>query len=255
MHVEKHGAGPAVVLIHGLGAHSFSWRDTAAALSGRFTTYAVDLLGFGKSAAPPGFACTAKAQADAVADFMRTQGLTNPIIVGHSMGGAVCLYLAAQAGTGKVPTLSKMVLAAPVTKPPSLPFAAGSVGAPSAVMELPGRLVAKMVLEQAYADASRITPAQIDGYAKGLSSPAQKQALTAHAANLAKISFSPAELGKIKTETLVVWGEDDTFLPIENGEALQKGLPNASLERIADCGHIPHEEHAGKTNRLIAAFL
>src|SRR4051812_33694936 len=99
---KKNGSGAAVVLIHGLGASLFSWRDTVEALSPRFTTYAVDLLGFGESPAPAGFACTAEAQAQEVAKFMTAQGLSNPIIIGHSMGGSVCLYLAQRAGQSGV---------------------------------------------------------------------------------------------------------------------------------------------------------
>ena len=51
MYFQKQGSGPPVVLIHGLGASCFSWRDTVKALEGRHTTYAVDLLGFGQSLA------------------------------------------------------------------------------------------------------------------------------------------------------------------------------------------------------------
>lgn len=255
MHFEKTGAGPAVVLVHGLGASSFSWRDTAAKLSARFTTYAVDLLGFGQSAAPAGFAYTAKAQADAVAALMQAQGVSNPIIIGHSMGGAVCLYLSAQAGQGKMPTLSKMVLIAAVTRPRSSALGGGSGGA-AAITELPGPIIARQVLEQAYADPSRITPAQVGGYAKGLSSPGQKQALVKHSANLAQISFSATELGAIKTETLIIWGEKDNFLPLRDGADLQHALPKAlPLKEVKDCGHIPHEEHAAETNGLIETFL
>jgi pimeloyl-ACP methyl ester carboxylesterase len=47
MFSEKRGSGPPVVLVHGLGAYSFSWRYMVAALSEHYTTYAVDLLGFG----------------------------------------------------------------------------------------------------------------------------------------------------------------------------------------------------------------
>jgi pimeloyl-ACP methyl ester carboxylesterase len=260
MHFEKRGSsGPAVVLIHGLGAYSFSWRETAAALSEHYVTYAVDLLGFGQSTAPAGFAYTAKAQAEAVAAFMNTQALSDPIIIGHSMGGAVCLYLAAQAGRGSVPGLSKMVLIAPVTSPPSSPSAVGNAGALSAAMELPGfaAILAKQVLEQAYADASLITSAQIDGYAKGLSSRDQLQAFFKHSSNLGQISFSPSELSRIKIKTRIIWGEDDKFLPIKNGDDLERALlPNASpLQRIKNCGHIPQEERPAETNDLIEKFL
>ncbi len=253
MHFEKKGSGPAVVLIHGLGAYSFSWRDTAAALSRRFTTYAVDLPGCGKTAAPAGYAYTAEAQATAVAEFIKAQALSNPIIIGHSMGGAVCLYVAKQAGQGGVPNLSKMVLVAPVTTPTS----AGG-GALAGAMELPAPVLAELVLKQAYGKANTrpVTTAQIAGYAKGLSSRDQKEAFVAYTKNLAKISFSPTELGAIKTKTLLIWGDTDNFVKMEKGENL-KALPNASWppELVKNCGHIPQEQWPAETNRLIEAFL
>jgi pimeloyl-ACP methyl ester carboxylesterase len=249
MHFDKQGSGPAVVLIHGLGAYSFSWRDTVAALSGHFTTYAVDLLGFGGSATPPK-SYTAEAQADAVRDFIKAQGLSNPVIIGHSMGGAVCLYLATQAGA---PSLKKMVLLAPVTSPPK-PSAGGTSTAPSAGMDLPTALVTH-ALEEAYAVRTRITASQIAGYAKGLSSSSQQEAFFMHTSKLGEVSFSASKLAGIKIKTLIIWGEDDKVLCIKRGKELERALPDAKLEQIKSCGHIPHEEQPKETNDLIANFL
>jgi pimeloyl-ACP methyl ester carboxylesterase len=260
MYFDKKGSGPAVVLIHGLGAYSFSWRETAAALSKRFTTYAVDLLGFGQSAAPAGFAYTAQAQAEAVTAFMKTQGLSSPIIIGHSMGGGVCLYLARQAGLGGAPKPSKMVLVDPVASPPAPPPAGGKLAQLVAAIAVPGvtppdgPALAKAVLEWAYAPASPVTSEQIDGYAKGLSTPDQRLAFRNHLFNLGQIAFSDAELGGIDVETLVIWGKDDRVLPITRGEHLRGVLPKASLKPI-DCGHIPHEERPMETNNFIESFL
>jgi pimeloyl-ACP methyl ester carboxylesterase len=119
MHFEKQGSGPPVVLVHGLGAYSFSWRDMIASLKENYTTYALDLLGFGQSPAPQDFPDTMVAQADAVCDFMRMQNLDNPILIGHSMGGGVSLRVAEKAGQNGQPSLKKLILIAPVAYPPS----------------------------------------------------------------------------------------------------------------------------------------
>ena len=263
MFCDKRGSGPAVVLIHGLGAYSYSWRNTVAALSA-YTTYAVDLLGFGQSAAPAGFAYTAKAQAEAVAAFMKDQGLSSPVIIGHSMGGGVCLNLAELAGKDGVPSLSKMILVAPAASPPRYPFGAGKMTTLAAAVELPdfdahaqkvGRDLVTTILHGAYKDRSRVTPAQIDGYAKGLSKRDQIQAFLRHLANLNEISFSPSQLSGIKIKTLIIWGKDDGFLEPARADKLKGKLPDASLEWIDDCGHIPQEERPEKTNDAIVKFL
>jgi pimeloyl-ACP methyl ester carboxylesterase len=257
MHFEKNGSGPPVVLIHGLGAYSFSWRATVAALSGSFTTYAVDLLGFGKSPAPAAY--TAEAQAEAVAAFIKAQGLSNPSIVGHSMGGSVCLYLAAQPAKAGALSIGKMVLIDAVA--PELPAAMRTILAKvSAVPALPdlspsalAKIKAKTILESA--QIAPVTQEQIDGYAMGLSTPGQARALKEHAQTLSAVSFSKPALGAIKTKTRVIWGKDDPWLPLTQGNTLKAWLGNADLKEIANCGHIPHEEKPAETNKHIADFL
>jgi pimeloyl-ACP methyl ester carboxylesterase len=223
--VKQGLSGPTIILIHGLGASSFSWRETATVLSSRFITFAVDLLGFGKSSAPSLFAFTAKAQADAVATFVGANSLPPPLIlIGHSMGGAVCLYLAQKPIAA---SLSKMVLIAPVASPPTSAGASG-LAALSASAQAPSfdRFLAEQVLRVAYAKPARITPQQINGYADGLSSATQKEAFFKHSASLGEISFAPTEFSRISVKTFIVWGKDDKFLeqPPRGGQRFAPGL-------------------------------
>ena len=218
-------------------------------------TFAVDLLGFGKSSAPSPFAFTAQAQADAVAAFIEANSLPPPfILIGHSMGGAVCLYLA-QKPIGA--SLSKMVLIAPVASPPTSTGASG-LAALSASAQAAGfdRFLADQVLRAAYAKPARITSQQINGYADGLSSATQKEAFFKHSASLREISFTPTEFSRISVKTFIVWGKDDKFLEQPpRGDDLRAALPNAELTLIDDCGHIPHEEMPIPTHDAIVDFL
>jgi pimeloyl-ACP methyl ester carboxylesterase len=256
MHFEKSGSGKPVILIHGLGASSFSWRGTVAALSTKYTTYNVDLLGFGNSLAPTGFAYTAQAQADAVADFMAAQKRSDPLfdspsIIGHSMGGGVCLDLADRAARGVIPRLGQMVLVSSVAF--GAPSSMGqALGALAALMS--GRELAEQVLKRAC--VSPPSKPQIDGYAKGMSLPSQIHAFVEHSKTLSQISFSPATLGGITTETLVIWGRQDPFLGFDQGEKLVKSLGNAKpIVEMGSCGHIPQEEKVKETNEAIKKFL
>jgi 2-hydroxy-6-oxonona-2,4-dienedioate hydrolase len=64
-----------------------------------------------------------------------------------------------------------------------------------------------------------------------------------------------ARLGEISAETLVVWGRDDRFVPMDIGLRLIRGIPNAQLHVFNQCGHWAQYEHADRFNRMVLDFL
>jgi pimeloyl-ACP methyl ester carboxylesterase len=94
-YVDTKGTGPAIVMIHGLGGTL--WNYTYALvdkLSGEFRVVAVDRPGSGYSARADDASARLAAQADTLAKFMRALGLKQPLLVGHSLGGALSLAIA-----------------------------------------------------------------------------------------------------------------------------------------------------------------
>jgi pimeloyl-ACP methyl ester carboxylesterase len=94
-YIDTGGTGPAVVLIHGLGGTL--WHFTYALvdkLSGEFRVIAVDRPGSGYSARPSDVSARLGVQADTLAKFLRALGLNQPLLVGHSLGGALSLAIA-----------------------------------------------------------------------------------------------------------------------------------------------------------------
>ncbi len=94
-YVDTGGTGPAVVMIHGLGGTL--WNYTYALvdkLSGEFRVIAVDRPGSGYSERADGAPANLTAQAGTLAKFMRALGLKQPLLVGHSLGGALSLAIA-----------------------------------------------------------------------------------------------------------------------------------------------------------------
>src|SRR5205807_9832679 len=90
LHYVTEGRGPAVILLHGLGAFAESWRHNIPALARVATVYAVDLPGFGLSAKPPSRYRLADS-ARAVHGFLQAMGLGRVAVIGHSLGAAVGL--------------------------------------------------------------------------------------------------------------------------------------------------------------------
>jgi pimeloyl-ACP methyl ester carboxylesterase len=94
-YVDTGGTGPAVVMIHGLGGTLWNYRYALVEkLSGEFRVIAVDRPGSGYSTRPDDAPATLTAQADTLAKFVRALGLKQPLLVGHSLGGALSLAIA-----------------------------------------------------------------------------------------------------------------------------------------------------------------
>ncbi len=93
--VERSGAGRPLVFIPGLASSGDVWDETVAHLQGRYDCHVLTLAGFaGQPAIPAPFFTTERR---ALADYLRSQGLEKPILVGHSLGGVLALAVAADA--------------------------------------------------------------------------------------------------------------------------------------------------------------
>jgi alpha-beta hydrolase superfamily lysophospholipase len=61
--------------------------------------------------------------------------------------------------------------------------------------------------------------------------------------------------GEIKSEVLIIWGENDPWLPVEFGRRLKSKIRASTLEVIEECGHLPHQEKPDIVNPLMIGFL
>ena len=96
IHYIKQGHGRPLVLVHGFGGSSYTWRSLAPLLQDDCTVYALDLLGFGLSDKPPDGEYALDAQAELVVDFMKELQISSAVLIGHSMGGVIAAKAAAQ---------------------------------------------------------------------------------------------------------------------------------------------------------------
>jgi pimeloyl-ACP methyl ester carboxylesterase len=282
MYVDVRGKGPDTVLIHGLGATHYSWRDTVEALETSSTTHAVDLPGFGQSDRRTGF--TMEQRAKDVLAYVEANDLTNIRLVGHSMGGGVCCYMVNALRGQTAIHIERLVLIGAVAFAPGpsdfdiptqespIETAAtdeqlqGWIPMPPGTVEKAGQLLgwvpsrpevtAYWLLKQGYHDDSKITAGQVTTYAKNFSIPDGMISLIGHAAHLGDIKGFDANYPDFDVPTLVVWGEKDPILPLDEfGRPLDDILPDSDLKIIPNCGHTPHEECPTETIPAIVDFL
>jgi pimeloyl-ACP methyl ester carboxylesterase len=260
VHYNEAGAGEAVIMIHGAGPGAAGWsnfsRNIDAFAAAGYRVLLIDCPGFNKSdpllTAEPRFAVNARA----VKDLMDALKIDRAHLVGNSMGGGTSLAFA----TAYPDRLGKLIL-----------MGAGGVGPTSLFAPTPMEGIKllfglyreptienlRRMLNVFVCDPSRITDELIE------TRHANMMRNSVHLENFLKSTemskfqmgdFSSA-LGGISAKTLVTWGRDDRFVPLDWGLKMLWGIPNAEMHVFGRCGHWAQWEHAEEFNELAITFL
>ena len=225
VHYRVGGAGPAVVLVHGLSGSGRWWRRNASVLAERHRVFAVDLVGFGRSRGPFSLARAA----GVLGDWMGRVGLDRAHVVGHSMGG----YVAAELAAGPDAPVDRLVLVDAAAFPLGWRPVRHAVGLARAV-----RYMHPTFLPVLVADAARAGPRTLF-----------------RAAREAVESDLDTRCAEVRAPALVVWGEHDRVVPLAVGRRLAACLPDARLVVIEGAGHNPMWDRPGPFNRVVLDFL
>jgi len=255
LHYQEKGAGVPLVLIHGYGASTYSWRDVFDPLSEKFRVVAVDLKGFGFSAKPDGD-YSRREQSALVDGLLDHLNIDKAWLVGSSMGGEVSLNLALR-NANRVEGLIlidsagvKSVKSGSIT--PSqfeIPF----LGRAFAALALVSDRLVRENLEKSFFDDSKVTDEIVGMYHIPLQTNyGQRAALRAKG----QWDLYPIEneLSKISVPTLLLWGAEDVVTPIEGGKKMNALIKNSEFVVFEKCGHLPQEEMPEETIAEILKF-
>jgi len=245
VHSVESGHGPPVVLIHGLGGNTFTFRYLIPDLARDHRVIALDLKGFGYSQRIRDGGYSMIDQARLVIGLMDTLGIQKAIVVGHSMGGAVAMNLAA-AWPDRV---DKLVLVASASGD-RIPMAPPWLLRPFLPL---GRLFRDRLFNLTVYDRSTITEEMREGYRR----PALIRGTARAVYETLRDSRRdvPIAYGRIVQPTLLLWGERDRVLPSWMLPRLRQRLPNAEFASVERTGHMPLEERPEECNAIIRRFL
>ncbi|MEU5874908.1 alpha/beta fold hydrolase [Glycomyces sp. NPDC047369] len=267
------GAEPAV-FVHGLGGSAQNWTDLADALSDRLRTDAVDLPGFGHSAPAP--RATIPLLAQDVAAWISESGRGPVHLAGHSLGGAVAVYLAATR-PNLVRTLTLVSPAMPFGNPRRshqsryLPMLAVPNIAWLADRAMRGRTPQQVVddiIRGTWADPSSIHPQRrreaIAEARHRLAVPWNNQAyfqtyrglMASFVQALVPGTHSLWRLAReIQCPTLVVWGKQDRVIDVRQAPPTALAIPDSRLLILDRTGHVAMMERPQAVARAMVAML
>ena len=246
LHVLDQGAGRPVVMIHGLSGQMGNFTHSLVdRLSADFRVVAFDRPGSGYSTRAPGAPAGARAQAAALAKAIRAMKLENPVIVGHSLGGAVALAIALDHPdcAGALALIAPATH--PVTKPPRL-FRALAIRSNwlrqcfAWTLATPGALLARSLATKVVF-APEAPPPDF-GKAGGGLLPLRPRSVIAASEDMvaldADLRAMPSRYASIRIPVGVLYGRGDHILDWRvHGEAMKRELPSLDLE-IVEGGHM-----------------
>lgn len=207
-------SGPDALLAHGAGSSRKTWAEVMPALSRDNRVFAPDLMGFGD--APRGdFVHTPEYMAESLVGFMDAVGIEKAALVGHSLGGRVCLEVALR----RPERVRALVLEAPM--------GFGKISWQGRTISWARWLAYK---------------------ALGLKSPYPKLAFPDGPGDL------PA-FGAIERETLLLWGTRDMYFPLEQSRVALDAMPRARLSVYSGVGHSLHRADPARYCADVGAFL
>lgn len=259
VHVEEAGAGPPLLLLHGLGASTYTWRHVARGLAPRNRVIALDLRGFGRSDKPFDQHYAPADHAAVVRAFIEARNLSRITLVGHSYGGMLALKLALDRRLAPHRIARLVVMSAPAFPQP---FSAGVRFLRKPVLPYVALLVApelttavSFMMEQVGFD--RLTDRDISIYAGPLSEPGGAHALIETASRIvpANLNGLIARYPTMTKPTLVLWCGQDSVVPLRTGQRLAATLPRARLAVLDGCDHVLSEQVPEAVSAEIRRFV
>jgi pimeloyl-ACP methyl ester carboxylesterase len=255
------GAGPPLVLLHGVGTSAREWSWVLPDLAANHLVYAIDLPGYDGSVKPPDYAPAFTASF--ISSFLDVVGIERAVVVGNSFGGLTALHLAlsepehfstlilsdsAGLGRGVSPALASLTLpgGGDVAKILDKTPPGASQRAFSRALFLfarPWQIPPKWLKDQyQLAQIPNFMEATLESLRSAVDLAGQREVFLEQLANL-------------QMPTLLVWGIEDRVIPYWHATAALPHLKKGTLKLIPSCGHLPHVERPKQFVSIVNEFL
>lgn len=255
IHYVKQGkSAEKIILVHGIGAGSFSYRYNIAELAGHYEVYALDLKGFGYSERIPGDDYSYKSQASIILGFMDEMDIGKATIAGHSMGGAISLLTYSMS-----PSSFDGLILIDSAGISSYREGLGFLITQPLVDILYYNLMVKQdnfkgFLSSAYYDKDFVDEELVDLYNRPFRVKDTNKTYLSILKSDNDHDFIKICNG-IEVPVLIIWGEQDTWIDKDDGYIFDREIQDSTLVIIPESGHLPMEERSDEVNEAIIGFV
>lgn len=259
VHYQEAGdsGAPPLMLIHGFASSNLVWSKVLLQLAETgFRVIAPDLLGYGYSGKPRDLDYTIASQAKMVTGLLEQLSITRLCLVGSSYGGAVAATIALD----RPNLVEKLVLVGAVTnnKPTRYMlmrlFGSPIIGDILSPLVVGSRRLLRMRMKRVYdrhaweLDERRVQARHLPLRTRGTHRAIIRTVRRWDAERISRDAHLLAQ------PTLIIWGDNDREVPLEDGKRLQQEIPDSRLFVFRECGHLPHEEYPAEFTELVSQF-
>lgn len=232
------GTGPPVVFCHGTPWSAQVWAAYAEALADRYTVHLWDLPGYGRSSKDPAHPVHAGVHAKALRALLEHWGLERPHVVAHDLGGLVALRAHLVEGAAYASLFLVDVVAIGPSGSPFFRFVQEHRGV---LAGLPAYVHEAMVRAYVAGAAHRPLPDEVlDALVEPWTGPEGQPAFYRQIEDydLALLEENEAALPSLELPTRILWGTEDTWIPLATGRRLASLVPRAELTEVPGAGHL-----------------
>ena len=241
VHYRDEGKGMPIVLIHGTSSSLHTWEEWTKILIQSYRVISMDLPGFGLTGPGADHNYSMEYYADFLDKFLTKLDIDSVYLAGNSLGGQIAWYYTSH----HLDQIKKLVLIDPAGfyNVEEIPFVFKLARMPL-INILIGKITPKFFIEknlkEVYYDTEKITDDLIERY-HDLTLRKGNRTAFINKANQ-PIKDHTIRLKLITLPTLILWGNNDHWIPAINSTKFLKELPNVQLKIMEETGHIPMEE-------------
>ena len=241
VHYRDEGTGPVLLCLHGVQSSLHTWDGWVNVMKNKYRIIRIDLPGWGFTG-PSNFGYKVDKTTAFLKKFLDAMGIKKIYLAGNSYGGFVSWNFAKNYPT----VVEKLILIDSAGYPFKSPLIVTLLSTPVirdfSAMITPKFVVAHFV-KDVYGDKSKVTQETIDRYYSLMMYDGNRKESVKFMLEARKqLEKDPVGVNTIKAPTLIMWGREDAWIPLDVMERFKKDMPHARVIVYDGAGHVPMEE-------------